>query len=229
MAPWCSSAPEDQGESFVLPPWPMAVWQVSRALAGLSLLVALSWWAAIAWAAWQGRAGWSGAAMAGVVLMLVAIAPIQVLRQPRSEQSLRLWWAQDWLRSHPDDVRWGALAGSHWRDHEGGPVTLSVLFDLGPVLLVKTQGVTTGNAHHWWVRDRLLTGPWRWRLVQADKRRTLVASSPSFSSQSSPLLTPTPHAFRLKKHAELSAVSDFPSTQALDEACPSFAPGKASA
>lgn len=234
MARWCSSASDPQGDSFVLPSWPPFAGSLARALVGLSLLMAFTWGASIAWAAWQGRASWQSAATAALMLGLMGTAPIKVLRQLRHEHVfMRLYWSRNWLKNRPDDAAWGLRAASHWRDHEGLPVDVSVVFDVGSWLLVKTIGIDPKTTSHHWVSDAQLTGPWRWRLVHAapvrsDKRLALVASSASSSSKSSPLLTSTHHASN-PKQARRSLASDFAPTQALDEACPSSAAAKASA
>lgn len=201
MAPWSSSGSDDSsklhkvrkaqagldlscGQALALSPWPVPLRRLGQGLAGLSLLLGLLWWASLAWGASKHWASWAEVPVAALVLLALVWWPARVLSvliQPRSDRLSTVWWHQRW----PEVDTLGA--DSPWRNQAGQPVHLSVVFDLGAALVVRTQAEGEPSARLHWLSAKQLAGPWRWRVVRSGTARPLVASSPSSPLPGQPL------------------------------------------
>lgn len=176
------------GDPLVLPRWPVALKRLGMGLTAASMLVGLAWWLSMAWRTWQAGAPWAQLVLAALMLAVCSVAPLRWWSQRPADSSRPLWWHADWMRTNPDEARWGALAGSPWRDRRGEPVSLSVVFDLGPWLLLSVVG-RQGHSGIYWMPEARLIGPWRWRVIRSSPEHALVASFPSSQLASSSLLT----------------------------------------
>jgi hypothetical protein len=152
------------------------------ALVGV-VLTDLAWALSMVWGWWQGHVPAATVVLAWLLAGAMGALPLRWLWHLPVSAPMTLWWCPvsggQTDGAGASEAAWGQLADWPWWSHDGQPVEIKVLADLGLALVVRVQVLATSGPRRtsiYWIDQSMLGAAWRWRFVRSPSLERMACS-----------------------------------------------------